>query len=174
MESSFKLLISSPLELNMKDNDDRTINEALQTIYPYTKESSVYMKWNNYILELNLAAQIADIYSDIASMLHLLNNKNNKKFCIHWGSSSFMAQWHFERLHDNMVNIKSFWTSVGGNERIKEIRKVSDTVTVHEVSFVNEWIDLLEIIRKDLLKSGYKDDLQDFNELQSLLKVYNR
>ena len=175
-KNSFKLLISNPLNLSSMDKADTTISEALQTIYPYGKESSIYMKWNGYIIELNLTAQVSDIYTDILKMLYLLMDENIEEFDIHWGSNSFMAQWSFKKRKDNMLNIKAYWTSViGGHEILMKLNKVKHIIEIKEKSFIIEWISLLEIIREDLLKVGYSSaNLEDFDRTNIIIDKYSR
>ena len=164
-QNAFKLLISQPIELNAMDEEDLTINEALQTIYTYNKESSIYLKWNNYIIELNLAAQIADIYDDIIKMLELLINEKIREFDIYWGSSSFMAQWHINKNNNENINIEAHWTAVtGGKVTLKELNKVKNKIEINVNVFLREWLRLISLIKEDLIKAGYNSTiLKDFN-----------
>ena len=165
----FKLLISGPIELNEIDTEDSTVNEALQTIYSGTKAYAVYLKWNNYIVELGLNAEIADIFSDIIKMMDGL--RNQKEFSIYWGSSSFFATWAFIVDTDH-VKIKADWTSLRGpKEILEEIRKVPNQLIISKKEFMNEWLELLSVIKKDLQQAGYdKELLKDLHKLEDLEK----
>jgi len=175
-EKLFELFISNPTELNPIDAEDQTVNEALQTIYTYNRNSSVYMKWDKYILELNLAAQIADIYWDILNMLTAIMDGRVNEFDVYWGSNSFMAKWHFVEEENNLIIIKPDWTSiVASSKTIHELKKSNDSIIVEKDFFIKEWITLLEIIEKDLLKVGYSfEKLENFSKANNIIKRYYR
>jgi hypothetical protein len=165
----FQLLISNPIALKDMDAEDSTVNEALQTIYPSTKESAVYMKWNNYILQMNLTAEIADVFSDIIKMMEALVNQ--QEFSIHWGSNVFFATWKFA-VDDSLLKINAEWTSLrGAGETLSEIKKVPNHLTINKSDFIKEWLELLRMIKQDLLKAGYTHEMiEDLYVLDNLEK----
>lgn len=169
---NFKLLISQPNNLLPRDKEDITINEALQTIYPYTRESSIYMYWNGYILELWLCAEISDIIKDILSLINSL--KNEKQFSINWGCNIFFGTWECLQ-YKNTIKIKSNWNALrGGNEILNQINKVSNELIIDIDAFIKEWLKLLNQIKKDLEKTGYnKENLVDFYLLENLDRYLN-
>lgn len=163
---NFKLLISNPSHLLHRDEKDTTVSEALQTIYPYTKESSVYMYWNGYILELYLCAEISDVFKDILRMVDSLKNKEATS--ISWGSDVFFGTWDCCYCKQN-IKIKASWTSLrGGSETLKQLNMVSNELIIDIDLFLKEWLKLLTQIKKDLKKMGYsKNNLDDFYLLES-------
>lgn len=164
---NFKLLISNPSHLLHRDENDTTVSEALQTIYPYTKESSVYMYWNGYILELWFCAEISDIFKDILQMVDSLKNK--KAISISWGSNIFFGTWDCSYCKQD-VKIKATWTALrGGYETLKQLNMVSNELIIDIDLFLKEWLKLLMQIKEDLKKMGYsKNNLEDFYLLESL------
>lgn len=165
----FKILTSKPVSLNPIDDEDLTIKEALQTIYPYTKESALYIYWNGYILELWFCAEISDIFKDIMKMLDSLLDKES--FEIHWGSNIFFGIWSFT-IVDSSIKINSTWTDLrGGKEILDQVKKVSNTLIIDKKTFINEWINLLEQLKNDLINTGYNNEnIEDFYLLENLDK----
>lgn len=170
----FKLLFNKSTRIHSMDEDDLTMNEVLQTIYPIGEESSITMIWNNCFIELHLSAQIADVYSDIIKMLNYLLITKDNEFDIFWGSNSFMAQWHFKR-EKNSLTIEAVWTSIsGGKETLNNLNKVSNTVNILVSPFVDQWISLIYCIKNDVLRAGYNTDfLEDFEDTAIILDVYS-
>lgn len=165
---NFSLLVSKTNRFLRHDKQDTTISEALQTIYPYTKEASVYMYWNGYILELYFCAEISDIIQDIFFLINSLENV--EQFDVNWGSNIFFGTWECF-CDNNEVKIKSKLQALrGGAEILKQLSYVSDEVTIQIDTFINEWLKLLKQIDKDLERNGYNENnLIDFSLLKDII-----
>ena len=170
---NFSLLVSNANHFLPRDEQDVTISEALQTIYPYTKEASVYMYWNGYILELYFCAEISDLIQDIFFLINSLGDK--KQFRVNWGSNIFFGTW--DCLSDGKyIKIKSDLQALrGGSETLKQLSHVSNEVTIQIDTFTKEWLKLLKQIKKDLERNGYnRNNLKDFILLESIIQVASK
>lgn len=165
---NFKLLVSNPYRLYHRDEQDVTINEALQTIYPYTKEASVYMYWNGYILELYYCAEISDIIQDVFFLVTSLGDK--KQFRVNWGSNIFFGTWDCFCNEKEIKIISDLQALRGGSKTLEQLNCVAKELTIQIDVFTKEWLNLLRQIKKDLERSGYNaSNLNDFYLLENII-----
>lgn len=92
-------------------------------------------------------------------------------FPVYFLDSSFTATWHIS-LNEEMLKIKADWvTAVCFDEyniHVKNIEKIPNSIKVDKIIFINEWNNLLKVLKQDLLKAGYSDNLDGFEYLNRL------
>lgn len=153
--SEFNLTINRCEFLGGYDDEDETISEAIETIYPYNPGADILLNWNDYLVELSFKDDISSIYNDIVNMIKDLNSIDQGGFEMTWPSSSFFATWHFF-IEEDDVRVKAYWTAIkGGGEALKAIREKPNQIIVKKNMFISEWVKLLDIIKEDIEKSGY-------------------
>lgn len=142
----FKIQFKS-YSLNMKDDDDQTMNEAIQTIYSF--DEKVIFEWGGEgeKIELYMKYDIGDSWPDILNMLVNLKDDSCFDFFMEWPSESFMALWEFKKLDSKNITINPTWSQTK-----------KDSITVNRQLFIEEWEKLKKKVEDDLLHQGYNLD----------------
>jgi len=124
--------------LNKKDENDLSMNDAIQTIYDYDEE--IELTWGNEKVNLYVKGDVSVSWLDIIRMIENLGSRED--FYMHWPSESFWVTWKF------IVNGDSFKIETIGSKNIPMIE-------VSKKQFISEWDSFIAKINKDLIKQGY-------------------
>lgn len=151
----FKLEFEKLEPLCKKDACDKTISEAIETIY-HTSDSNIKLFWNSQIVNISWRYDIGDMFLDILKMIDMIStSKENINFSLTWPSSSFMATWSFD-ITKNNLKITSKWIGVnGGEEKLNKLKSVSNLIILNKEEFISYWVCLVKAVQKDLKFAGY-------------------
>lgn len=160
-----KIQLSNPILLNVYDEDDETIEEALQTIFPLDTELA-FLKWNYIYIPLSYKYDISIMITDIIRLYEFIYNKTSNHLLINWSSNTFLSTWNIYK-EDNTIKVKSAWHEVSG--RLKDLLNL-DNEAISNVSELGGEIEkLILFIKLSLEKNGYNSDtLSDFYLLKKM------
>jgi len=161
----FRIKINNDVLLGGIDDDDETVAEAIYSTYSdYTYDISLV--WNNFIIPLDRRGDISEMYNDIVLMLNALK-RNESAVSVSFFSSMFTAKWCIH-VEDENLEISPKWITVSFSGQQPCGNEKSNALAVPIVDFINEWDDLLRVIKDDLMKVGYGEDLEGFYYLTTL------
>lgn len=161
----FRIKINNDLLLGEIDNDDKTVAEAIYSTYQdYSYDLSLI--WNDFIIPLDRRGDISDMFNDIIHMLNALK-RNESTFSVSFLSSTFTAIWYIHTETDNLRIIPR-WITVAFSGQQSPANEAMNTLIVPKVDFINEWDNLLRIIKHDLITVGYGENLEGFCYLSTL------
>ncbi|RKO81924.1 hypothetical protein C5E04_03660 [Pectobacterium parmentieri] len=161
----FRIKTNNEVLLGKIDNDDETVAEAIYSTYSdYTYDIS--LMWNNFVIPLDRRGDISDMYNDITLMLSSLK-RNESTLLVSFLSSTFTAKWRIQVESENL-RILPKWITVAFSGQQHSDNEENNTLIVPIVDFINEWDDLLRVIKDDLIKVGYGEDLEGFYYLTTL------
>lgn len=153
----FKIKINNEVLLGEIDKNDETVAEAIFSTYSdYTYDISLI--WNNFIIPLDRRGDISDMFNDIIFMLSSLK-RNERTLSVSFLSSTFTAKWCIEVEAENLRISPKWITAVFSGQQPSDNEAVN-TLIVSRVDFINEWDNLLKIIKDDLIKVGYGQNLE--------------
>lgn len=149
----FNVKIINNTPPSIKDPEDTSIVEAIQTMYKNQDKWIAEINWNNYIIPL-FSGAISYIYNDIISIVNSIKS-NKEVFEISFLDSSFTAKWKCN-IKDGMIHIQAFWFDISpaANED-KDINSVSDSLVMDKDKFISELNILINKVDRDLLSAGY-------------------
>lgn len=161
----FRIKINNEVSLGKIDYDDETVCEAIHSTYP-EYHYDISLIWNDFVIQLDRRGDISEMYNDIIRMLNALK-RNEKDFSISFLSSTFTAQWSIHVESENL-RILPKWITVSFSDLQPYDNQQNSILIVPTVEFINEWNNLLKIIKDDLIKVGYNENLEDFYYLKTL------
>ncbi len=167
----FEIQIQQQRVLNNRNSKDRTISEAIATIYS-SYENELKIVWNDLIFVLDFNSDLSIIFNDI---LYLINDLDSKQmeFNVSFLSSSFTAKWEFERKSDTIIVTPSIYQGyvLRNGEFIDQenLDSIHSELRIQERDFKAPWIELLNIIKSDLVRAGYNDSLEDIDSINRIL-----
>ena len=161
----FRIKINNNVLLGKIDYDDETVAEAIHSTYPdYSYDISLW--WNDFVIPLDRRGDISEMYNDIIFMLNALK-RNEKELSISFLSSTFTAKWYIQVESENL-RILPKWITIEFSNHQPCDNKEGTILIVPTLEFINEWNNLLRIIKNDLIKVGYSENLEGFNYLKTL------
>ena len=161
----FRIKINNEVLLGQIDSDDETVAEAIYSTYSdYTYDIS--LMWNDFVILLDRRGDISDIYNDITLMLGALK-RNESTLSVSFLSSTFTAKWYIHVESENL-RILPKWLTVAFSGQQPYDNEENNILIVPMVDFINEWDGLLRVIKDDLIKVGYGEDLEGFYYLTTL------
>lgn len=165
----FKIIIKRKDLIGKKrDIEDLTICEAISTVYNYSEDLFIFICWNGFKIPMD-GISFSQIYNDVIIMLEELEHDDD--FYVSFLDASFTAIWNFSINIDRVI-VEAKWINIAPyhykNTTIEDLRKVSNIINVNKKEFINEWNNLLKIIKYDLLSVGYTNELEGFDYLNNL------
>ncbi len=150
------------------DNDDETLCEALETIYPLWSESATII-WKGIYIPLSYKYDLSVIIVDLIDILNNLILLENGRHEINWPSNSFSAIWTFYWGNKDNLEIDAKWEFLTGGIEIllSRHRKIS----LNKIEFIYEWKQIFFNVIKGLKKAGY--DEESIPEMKKLIKLFN-
>jgi hypothetical protein len=166
MDSTFRVQASNPRALQVFDEEDGHIGDALETVFPMETENA-YMVWNWVHVPIGYKYTFSFLIQDVVMMLDTLLREASGALTINWPSNEFAATWRMTWDAKN-VDIRAEWNSViGGTEALLNARP---TVALAKGAFISEWKQVLGVSLHALTDAGYTD--AQLSDLPRLRQVY--
>lgn len=160
----FGIQISNPVALEIRDENDNNLNDAIQSIFPLDNEYC-FVIWNYIFIPVSYKYDISFMINDIIRILSFLKNGDGS-LEIHWASDTFASVWKIE-CSSQMIKIESEWNSVDGI--LEGILNENSFLEVEKQIFVQRWKALLLFVKSKLEKAGYNSsNLKDFYLLENI------
>lgn len=156
----FEITITENIIPSGRDDEDKSITEAIQTIYHNQNTWVATMNWNGYAIAL-FGGTISYVYTDLLRIIGLIQS-GQEIFKNNFLDSSFTARWKFQLLENN-VHIRASWFAItpvaNKNETLKDIDSVPDTLIMDKDKFIAALNLLINKVNSDLLAAGYPKEL---------------
>lgn len=167
----FKIIIKEKAKIEKLDSDDYDIKEAIYSIYKNDDKFMIFINWNDFYIPMN-GATLSQIFDDIIEMLEELLDAESNEFSVNFLDSCFTTVWEISYEDKENIKIKSEWIEIAPfsfeNTTVEDLKKISNIIIVNKDKFIDEWNNLLKIIKYDLLSAGYNNNLNDFEYLNNL------
>lgn len=164
----FHLQASHPRSIHIVDESDRSILDAIETVFLQRTEYA-YMVWNWIHIPLTYKYTLSLLIPDALMMLDQLLQKPSGSLTIHWPAQEFSAKWQLEWESDELT-IRSEWHSViGATEGLLSERPLLE---IDKAAFIAEWQELLGVVLAALVNAGYHDD--QLIDLPKLREIHDR
>lgn len=150
----FWIQASSPECTSEFDEEDQTLSDAIQTVFPMMTERAI-MVWKSIYIPLCYKYDISCMMDDILSVLEKLRSHSSGTISIHWASNTFANIWNIVWFEDT-VTIQPKWGSVLGHT--EEILNSKGSVTLPKLTFISEWKKILFNVISALIESGYNKE----------------
>lgn len=146
-----------------------SVGQAVYGIYNSGVEFDIH--WNHFKISLD-GINLSNIYIEIIWLLKDLESGKDR-FSAFFLDPGFTAEWKLT-VKENIITIEPFWTVVFGHGANDNILYDADMVRSFNLTpltsmpkddFIESWIKILKIIRKDLENAGYGWELKDFDDL---------
>ncbi len=156
-----KIQISNPNLLNLKNDNDSNIEEAIETIFPSDTEYALLI-WDNIFIPLSYKYDISKMISDFILLEKFILSKE-KYIDIYWASNTFSSIWKLER-NQNMINIQSKWNCVLGG--LTDLLNCKSEITIDSNQLRIELLSMLNFLKLCLDKCDYSSELNDYEDLE--------
>ena len=165
----FKIITEGKAIPGNYDLEDQDTSEAIYSIYKADYDFMIFICWNGFHIPMD-GSSLSQIYNDVVDMLEFIA-MGEQDFWISFLDTGFTAVWYFS-VKNEEIKIKAEWTDIAPyhyeNRRVENLREVSDIVMINKNSFINEWNNLLRIVKNDLVSVGYDNHLERFDYLNNL------
>jgi hypothetical protein len=163
----FDIQISNPVSSRTRNEDDRNLDEAIESIFPLQNEYA-FIIWNHIFIPLMYKYDLSVMIKDIIHLLNVLRVKQEGKENINWPSNTFSSSWAIE-FDLSKVKINASWHNVLG--KVTDLLNASNNIEVSRQEFIEKWMNLLLFIKIKLEHAGYDStNLKDFHELKALFE----
>ncbi len=167
----FDIQIQQQRVLNNRNSEDRTISEAIATIYS-SYENELKIVWNDLIFVLDFNSDLSIIFNDILNLINDIDSMQ-EKFNVSFLSSTFTAKWEFDRESDIIIVSPSIYQGyvLRNGEFIDQdnLDSIHSELRIQESDFKAPWIELLNVIKSDLVRAEYNDTLEDIDSINRIL-----
>ena len=89
---SFYIQAGNPKSQGVADCNDKTLADAIESIFPLNTESAILM-WNYISIPLSYKYDISYMMEDILLLLHTLQYREKGELTIHWLPDTFRCDW---------------------------------------------------------------------------------
>jgi hypothetical protein len=162
----FKVQISNPEILTIVDKNDKSIEEAIQTIFPLETEYG-FVIWNHIFIPVSYKYDISFMIKDFILLCKFIEDENEKTFQLHWVSNTFASQWELVKKGDS-IQIKTVWSNVIG--RLEGLLNSNSEITIKSILLAQEIQSMIVFIKKSLESVGYNSkNLDDFYLLEGCI-----
>lgn len=169
----FKILTATKCELSSLDKEDKTVSEAINSIYANYSCDDIII-WNNINIRIDRKGDLSSIYDDIIYFISMINSK--VELCSHsFLSSTFTVKLEVKRSLENLIITPNFYVVQAFTEEkefldMKTLKTSELKLTIGSENFVDQWKNLLESVKRDLIQVGYSsENLEDFHLLEDIL-----
>jgi hypothetical protein len=153
MAENFLIQASSPRGLPLRDAEDASLSDAIQTVFPL-KTEGMYLIWNGISVPLSYKYDVSLMVDDVLHLLAQMLGHATGYESIDWPSNTFAATWEV-RWGAGHVVVVSDWRHVAGGTR--DLLGASGSIQLDLVHFMREWRRPLEVVAEALQKAGYED-----------------
>ncbi len=163
---SFHIQVSNPSVTEQVNEDDETIGEAIESIFPLDTEHA-FISWNGIYIPVSYKYDLSLMYDDIVQMIEALLDSPDGELRIQWPSNTFAAVWNIKWAKGQMKLNAEWRQLLGSTERLLD---GSEIVDMDVESFVAEWRPLLVKLYDALTRAESSGSLSiEIAKLQSLL-----
>jgi hypothetical protein len=162
----FAVQASNPRTLRRFEQDDRTLFDAIQTVFPIETEFA-FIVWNWVYIPITYKYDVCLLIDDIIELLELVLSNDSGRRIIQWPSNTFAGTWAVEWTGDG-ITLDAQWECVLGE--IEAILADRPVVIMTRHDFVSEWKRLLETVAEALSSAGYSTrQISGFARLNALI-----
>lgn len=166
----FEIQISNPSVSEIRNENDKNLDEAIESIFPLLNEYA-FLIWNHIYIPLSYKYDISVMIKDIAFLIKELSEKEEGILEINWPSNTFSASWTI-KFTLSEVSIAATWNYVLGN--LTDLLNNTRGIEIPRQEFIDKWMELLSFIKAKLEAAGYNStNLVDFFELEHLVQRYS-
>ncbi len=150
----FRIRIQKNGNLNTRDEESTSANDAIETIYNF--EDEVFFEFGDVEFIALLSGDISDSWLDILGLIEDLKS-DSKNIKMQFPSQSFWHYWELNEIENNVWEIEAFLS----HDKKKKI-------TINKEIFQAEFQKLIDVVESDLINQGY--DLFKFIEYSGIMK----
>jgi hypothetical protein len=162
----FFMQASNPRSLRSFDEDDRSIMDALQTVFPLYAEDA-YMAWGPIRgIPFNYKYTISHVLPDVLKILDRLMQDESGTLSNSFITQEFPAIWHL-RWEDDKLEIRSEWNIPPGTSAPFPEHP---PLVLGKRAFISEWKQVLGAALRALTDAGYTE--AHLSDLAKLRQVY--
>ena len=163
----FDIQTSNPTALEARDENDKNLDEAIESIFPLENEYA-FLIWNHIFIPLSYKYDVSKMIKDIILLVRESVKRKEGRIVINWPSNTFSSSWIVE-FGSNEIEIRAIWNEVLGE--LKDLLNRKDVLRIERQEFIEKWTRLLLVVKNKLEKAGYDStNLEDFNELEELIR----
>jgi hypothetical protein len=162
MSHKFVIQKSNPRHLCAHDPDDKTLSDAIQTVFPLETECA-FLVWNHIYIPIGYKYDLSMMAGDIIDLIERMLDAERGMAVICWPSNTFSSEWR-ATWDFNEVVINAKWNHVVGG--VTPLLEQRPSVSMSRLVFMAEWRGLLTTIESALSNAGYTTD-----QLPELLRL---
>lgn len=152
MADRFDIQAGSPRCLKKFDGEDRSLSDALQTVF-VTNTEDLLLCWNAVYVPLSYRYDFSFLIEDVVDLCTAIRASASGSRQIAWPTNTFRVDWTL-RWAGESLSIDSSWETVlGGTEALLNSRS---SVSLATSAFLAEWKRPLQISHEALLSAGYR------------------
>lgn len=165
---AFYIQASNPTFTQENNFEDRSLSDAVESAFPLSTENAMLV-WNHINIPLSYKYDISYMLCDIIDLLKALQNQKCGKKTIHWLPDTFRCDWGIS-WEEGKMEIQAHWECTVGH--LERILNEHDTISLGVRDFESEWKEILYVVIKGLLSSGY--DKKKIEGMEDLLILYDK
>jgi hypothetical protein len=162
---TLKMQVSNPVIQIPDVKKVEDLSEAIEAIFPLATEDAI-LYWNWIPVRISYKYDLSVLITDLIFMLESLTTSDKGNYEVHFGSSSFRAQWKLS-WKANVLTITSNWDSISGN--YEDLLNKRNQLEVSRSQFLDEWKALLRKVIESVEQSGV--EIEDKHEINALRKI---
>ena len=163
---SFYIQAGNPMIQCISDNNDKSLADAIESIFPLYTESAVLM-WNHIGIPLSYKYDISYMMEDILMLLNMLQSREKGELTIRWLPDTFRCDWTIS-WDTEELNIHSRWENTVGN--LEKLLNERPNISLNKEDFIREWKSILGIVISGLKECGY--DVTQIKGMKQLIEQY--
>lgn len=164
---NFWIQVSNPKMLAAIDQEDETICDAMQTVFPMQTEDA-FMVWNRIHIPIGYKYTLGFLLGEAIRMISELKQRVNGSHTTVWPSNVFHSTWHMHWQGDQL-EIHSKWDSVVGFTEVLLAER--STLSTSRDAFIAEWKALFGVALTALTQAGYTETM--LVDMQKLQETYD-
>jgi len=163
---NFWIQACNPRSIRALDEEDESIFDALQNVFPMWTEEA-FMVWDRIHIPLGYKYIISFIIYDVLEILEALMHQEQGTLEVTWPSNDFAGCWqiHWEGQE---IEIHARWDSMVG--RSESLLNALPPLVMNKNDFVSEWKQVLGFALRALTEAGYQES--QLRDLAMLRRVY--
>jgi hypothetical protein len=163
----FWIQASNPILLKVVDEEDHTISDAMETVFPMITEDA-YLVWHHVHIPLNYKYTFSCMIDDVLVIIEALTSSASGELTNYWPVQELAAEWRM-KWDSNRLEIDTKWDTVVGNT--ESLLAARPKLTIDKDAFIAEWKPLLGMVLKALTDAGYRDE--QLTDLARLRRIHD-
>ncbi|POP45808.1 hypothetical protein CHU32_08335 [Superficieibacter electus] len=165
---SFYIQLSNPRINTISVKNEVGISKFIEDLFPMETED-LMICWNGVRFSLSYKYDIPIIFDDVIQMINNINSSQKGMLNVFWPSNTFRSDWKISWNNEN-IQCNTIWESVSGN--VESVLNRVSSLECTKDYFIGEWIAVLRMIKKKIIKSGVNPNLiLEMKELDELLEA---